>query len=526
MLDFPRWKVIFVVSICLLGFAFAGPNFLDRQTADKTPTWLPHKQVNLGLDLQGGSHLLLEVDFSSVTKEYLDGLVDSMRSILRKNRIRYQALGSDGTQARVTIRDANMVKKATDLLKTVDRSTEINVKENRIFVNMSDKSIIERRNAAVQQSIEIVRRRIDETGVREPTIQRQGEDRIILQLPGIDNPERVKRLIGKTAKMSFQLVDLRNSVNEAMSGRLPVGSRLLPHVTDISSDGQPRKVLVRKRVMVSGENLVDAQPSFDQQTNEPVVSFRFDSVGGKRFAKATTENVGKPFAIVLDGKVLSAPVIREPIIGGSGQISGSFTTEAANDLALLLRAGALPAPLHILEERTVGPGLGADSIAAGKFASIIGLIAVVVFMGLAYGLFGIYANIALFVNMVLILAVLSFLQATLTLPGIAGIILTIGMAVDANVLIFERIREETRIGRTPMNAIDAGYKRALTTIIDANLTTLIAAILLYVFGSGPIRGFAVTLAVGIVTSMFTAIMLTRLLVVKWFFWAKPTKLSE
>ena len=373
-----------------------------------------------------------------------------------------------------------------------------------------------RKTAAVQQSIEIVRRRVDETGTREPTIQQQGDDRILVQLPGIDDPERIKRLLGKTAKMSFHLVDQRNSVESAMAGRIPPGSWLLP------SEGEDRRMyLIRKRVMVSGDTLIDAQPSTDSRTNEPVVTFRFDTAGAKRFGSATSKNVGKLFAIVLDRKVISAPVIREPILGGSGQISGSFSFQSAQDLALLLRAGALPAPLTILEERSVGPGLGADSIAAGKIASIIGIILVVVFMVAAYGLFGFMADIALIVNMVLILGALSFLQATLTLPGIAGIVLTIGMAVDANVLVFERIREEVRSGRTPISSIDAGYTRAFTTIIDANLTTLIAALLLYAFGSGPVRGFAVTLSIGIITSMFTAIMLTRLMIVIWLRRTKP-----
>ena len=390
-------------------------------------------------------------------------------------------------------------------------------------MTLTEKTIHDRKVAAVQQSIEIVRRRVDETGTREPTIQRQGDDRILVQLPGLDDPERIKRLLGKTAKMTFHLIDNRNSVEAAMVGRVPPGSRLLSS-DDVDSNGQSRMYLIRKRVMVSGDTLIDSQPSTDGRTNEPVVTFRFDTAGAKRFGLATSKNVGKLFAIVLDGKVISAPVIREPILGGSGQISGSFTFQSAQDLALLLRAGALPAPLTILEERSVGPGLGADSIAAGKIASILGMIAVLVFMAAAYGLFGFMADVALVVNMVLILGVLSFLQATLTLPGIAGIVLTIGMAVDANVLVFERIREEVRSGRTPISAVDTGYSRAFTTIMDANLTTLIAALLLYVFGSGPVRGFAVTLSIGIVTSMFTAIMLTRLLVVTWLRRTKPEAL--
>ena len=363
-----------------------------------------------------------------------------------------------------------------------------------------------------------MRRRIDETGVREPTIQRQGTDRILVQLPGVDDPDRIKALLGQTAKMVFRLVDVSKSANEAIATKVPSGSELLAPLMESASE--PSLYLVKKRVMVSGEHLIDAQATF--QDGQPVVSFRFDTNGSKRFGKVTSENVNRPFAIILDNKVISAPVIREPILGGSGIISGSFTVKTANDLALLLRAGALPAPLTVLEERTVGPGLGFDSIEAGKLASIIGLCLVIIFMVVAYGLFGIFANLALFFNIVIILGALSALQATLTLPGIAGIVLTIGMAVDANVLIFERIREEVLLGRTPISAIDAGYKRALTTIIDSNLTTLFAAICLYSFGSGPIKGFAVTLAIGILTSMFTSIMLTRFLIVLWLRRKRPS----
>jgi len=331
-------------------------------------------------------------------------------------------------------------------------------------------------------------------------------------------------LLGKTAKMTFHLVDTENSLSEAIAGRVPPGSLLMESADELDASGQPVKYLIGKRVMVSGEMLVDSQPSFDSRTNQPVVTFRFDTRGAKKFGDVTSKNVNRPFAIVLDGKVISAPVIREPILGGTGQISGGYSVQGAQDLALLLRAGALPAPLSILEERSVGPGLGADSVASGKIASIIGLIAVIVFMAVAYGLFGLMANVALIVNIFLILGALSALQASLTLPGIAGIVLTIGMAVDANVLVFERIREELRIGRSAMSAVDAGYSRAFKTIIDANVTTLIAAVLLYMLGSGPVRGFSVTLAIGIVTSMFTAIMLTRLIISTWLRAKRPTTL--
>lgn len=517
MVYFAKWKIYLILAVCVFGVAFAAPNFLPTQKAEALPDWLPHKQISLGLDLRGGSHLLLEVEVGVVIKERLEALVDSMRDELRKAKIKYRGIGAEEFAAVVTILDSARAEEARSLLRKLDPDTTLESHDGgRIVLALTEKAIRDRKSSAVDQSIEIVRRRIDETGVREPTIQRQGEDRILVQLPGVDDPERIKRLLGKTAKMSFHLVAQRSGGGEPL--RASPGTRVVPHVS------QQRSILIQKRVMVSGENLVDAQPSTDPRTNEPVVSIRFDSIGAKKFGNVTAKNVGRPFAIVLDGKVLTDPVIREPILGGSAQISGSFTFQSAQDLALLLRAGALPAPLTILEERTVGPGLGADSIAAGKIASIIGMVLVIVFMAAAYGRFGLYADIALLVNMILIAGALSALQATLTLPGIAGIVLTIGMAVDANVLVFERIREEVRAGRTPISAIDAGYGRALTTIIDANITTFIAALLLFIFGSGPVRGFAVTLSIGIATSLFTAVMLTRLLVVSWLRRAKPDTL--
>jgi protein-export membrane protein SecD len=372
----------------------------------------------------------------------------------------------------------------------------------------------------LEQSIEIVRRRIDETGTKEPTIQREGSDRILVQLPGIDNPEHVKELLGKTAKMTFQLVDTSISPEDARRGRLPPGDDILPGIDDARHAGGPKQeYVVQKRIMVSGDSLTDAQATF--QNNEPVVSFKFDSNGGRRFGDATKANVNKPFAIVLDGKVISAPVIREPILGGQGVISGSFTTQTANDLALLLRAGALPAPLTILEERTVGPDLGADSIHAGTLASLVGVILVVAFMLVFYGLFGAFADIALFFNLCLMMASLSLLGATLTLPGIAGIALTMGMAVDANVLIYERIREEVRGGRTLLSALEAGFARAFGTILDSHVTTLVAGALMFWLGSGPVKGFAVTLCLGVLTSLFSAILVTRLQIVTWVRRTRP-----
>ncbi len=532
MIYFAKWKITLILVICVLGLAFAAPNFVPNRSAEALPDWLPHKQVSLGLDLQGGSHLLLSVEVGEVIREYLEAMVDGARVELRKARIRYRELGvmsvdpSNGdVGVSVTINDAEDIDQALDLLRKLEPGTLVQSDDaGRVTIIMDEKAVAERKRSAIQQSIEIVRRRIDETGVREPTIQSQGDDRILVQLPGVDDPERIKRLLGKTAKMTFHLVDTENSLNEAIAGRVPPGSLLMASADELDASGQPVKYLIGKRVMVSGEMLVDSQPSFDSRTNQPVVTFRFDTRGAKKFGDVTSKNVNRPFAIVLDGKVISAPVIREPILGGTGQISGGYSVQGAQDLALLLRAGALPAPLSILEERSVGPGLGADSVASGKIASIIGLIAVIVFMAVAYGLFGLMANVALIVNIFLILGALSALQASLTLPGIAGIVLTIGMAVDANVLVFERIREELRIGRSAMSAVDAGYSRAFKTIIDANVTTLIAAVLLYMLGSGPVRGFSVTLAIGIVTSMFTAIMLTRLIISTWLRAKRPTTL--
>jgi preprotein translocase subunit SecD len=532
MIYFARWKVILVFVVCSFGVAFTAPNFLSEKDAGALPSWLPKQQVVLGLDLQGGSHLLAEVGVSEIIKVRLESLRDSIRPALRKEGIRkYRGLGVRGNSVTVRVTDPKKEEIALLAIRQIGEQLiagganvvdggeplfEVEKNDQGLIVlSVTDRAIKYWSIKAVEQTIEVVRLRVDETGVREPTIQRQGLDRILIQLPGIKDPERIKRIIGKVAKMTFHFADPRVSPEEAMQGRVPPGSTLIPDAEEKDAAGNPRMYLLRKKVMVSGENLVDSQPSFDQRTNEPVVTFRFDAVGGRKFGVATSKNVGRIFAIKLDGKVISAPVIQEPILGGSGQISGSFTVEGAQDLALLLRAGALPASLTYLEERTVGPGLGADSIAAGKIACIIGLILVVMFMATAYGLFGVFANVALLFNIILIFGGLSFLQATLTLPGIAGIVLTIGMAVDANVLVFERIREEVRVGRTPISAIEAGYARAITTIIDANLTTLIAALLLYQFGSGPIRGFAVTLSIGIVTSMFTAIMVTRLLIVTW-----------
>jgi preprotein translocase subunit SecD len=531
MVYFAKWKIVLVAIVCIWGIASAFPNFLSEEDAAGLPGFLPSQQINLGLDLQGGSHLLLEVDVASVLSQRREGMVDSIRDGLRRGspRIGYRRLGVRGECVGFDLLQEADLDRARRIVRdletnTFDPTLDINVDGLSITVCATQTGQREILTSAVQQSIEIVRRRIDELGTREPTIQRQGSDRILVQVPGLDDPERLKALIGTTAKMTFHLVDQSNSAAASCGAglRRPPGTVCLPSVEDRDANNNPLMYLVKRRVMVDGENLVDAQATF--QDGQAVVSFRFDSVGARRFGDVTRQNVGQPFAIVLDKKVISAPVIREAILGGNGVISGNFTIKTAQDLALLLRAGALPAPLTVLEERTVGAELGADSIAAGEFASVLAVILVIVFMAAAYGMFGLMADVALVLNIVLIAAVLSMLQATLTLPGIAGIVLTIGMAVDANVLIFERIREEARNGRTPISAVDSGYSRALTTIIDANITTLIAAVLLFQFGSGPIKGFAVTLAIGLLTSMFTAIMVTRMMVVTWLHRRRPKKL--
>jgi len=521
MIHFARWKVALIVLVLVAGVVFALPNLFSRQTVDQWPGWLPHSQVSLGLDLQGGSHLLLEVDVNSVIREHLNSTVDGVRAALRGASIGYTDLGIEGNSVILRLRDPSAAEAARPLLENLAQGMDLSMAEDgSVSLTYTDQAIAERKRHAIEQSIEIIRRRIDETGTREPTIQRQGEDRILVQLPGVKDPERIKQLLGKTAKMTFRFVDTSVSAEAVQAGQVPLppGTELLPGA-ETGPDGKPRYYVVQKRVMVSGENLVDAQATF--QDAQPVVSFRFDSVGAKRFGDATRENVGRLFAIVLDGKVISAPVIRDAILGGSGIISGSFTTQSAQDLALLLRAGALPAPLVVIEERTVGADLGADSIQAGKVACIVGIVLVVVAMLVFYGLFGLFADIALLFNGILLLAAMSLLQATLTLPGIAGIVLTLGMAVDANVLIYERIREEIRSGRGPVSAIDSGYREAMSTITDANLTTLISTVILYQFGTGPVKGFAVTLGLGIIISMFTAIMVTRFMVVLWLRQVRP-----
>jgi preprotein translocase subunit SecD len=523
MLYFANWKVLLICAVCALGVILSVPNLFAPARLAGLPSYIPHRQVSLGLDLRGGSYLLLEVDVAAAQRDHLNTLIDNVRNALRDAKIGYTGLNVEGDAIVFTIRDTDRIEDARTALGKVDRDLVVDIAADGAgTMKFSLQATQARRQQAVDQSIEIIRRRVDETGTKEPTIQREGQDRILVQLPGIDNPEHVKALLGRTAKLTFQLVDTTVPVDDARRGKMPPGDEILPTEERAARSGQQAFYLLHKRVMVGGDTLTDAQATF--QNNEAVVSFRFDAAGAKRFGDATRDNVGKPFAIVLDNKVISAPVIREPILGGSGIISGSFTVQSASDLALLLRAGALPAPITILEERTVGPDLGADSIHAGAVASIVGVALVVVFMILFYGLFGIFADIALFFNLCLMLGALSLLGATLTLPGIAGIALTMGMAVDANVLIYERIREELRGGRSMLSSLEAGFTRAFGTILDSHVTTLVAGMLLYWLGSGPIKGFAVTLSIGVLTSLFSAILVTRLQIVTWLRRLKPKEI--
>jgi preprotein translocase subunit SecD len=528
MLYFTRWKALSIVLTALVICLFAVPNFLPASMVDSWPKWA-QRHIVLGLDLQGGSHILLEVDTKSVRKEMLENLRDEVRRVLRDARIGYTGLVVRGNSVEVRIREGTNSSQAQSKLEglsqplggilsaTGQRNIDVTSEPGSLYrLTLTEPAIVERVRQAVDQSIEIIGRRVNELGTVEPLIQREGTDRVLVQVPGLQDPTRLKQLLGKTAKLDFRMVDTSVSPEQAQKSGVPPDDEIL-----FSSSAPKTPYVIEKRILVSGADLTNAQPSFDSRTSEPVVNFTFNTSGARRFAEVTQQNVGKPFAIILDNEVISAPVIREPILGGSGQISGNFTVQSANDLAILLRAGALPAPLTIIEERTVGPGLGADSIAKGKISSYVGAAMVVLFMLLTYGLFGLFANIAVAINVAMIFGVLSMLNATLTLPGIAGIVLTVGIAVDSNVLIYERIREEVRGGRTPINAIDAGFSRALATILDSNITTFIAAAVLFYIGTGPVRGFAVTLGIGIITTVFTAFTVTRLIVATWVRWRRP-----
>ncbi len=548
MLHFSKWKIITIIGICLLGLLGGVPNFFNKDTLESWPGFLPTRQIGLGLDLQGGAHLLLAMDSKELRKDWLKTIKGDVRAKLRKSKI-YTAARPAVVDNAIRVRPA----KASDLGRafkdlqslreviggtgSLGGSYDLEIKQlagGMIEVRPTEAGLKAKESSAISASIETVRKRIDELGTKEPNIVRQGASRILVQVPGVRDPQELKDTIGQTGSLTFQFVHPNMTAAEAKRTRIPSGYIILP-----SNDGGDE--LIEDRLIVSGEDLVDAQPGFDSRNNEPVMTFRFNQHGARAFGRATAKNVGRRFAIVLnnglvtqrdnEGKprrdskgnvikrkeisVISAPVIREPILGGTGQISGSFTAQQTNRLAIQVRSGALPASLDIIEERIVGPSLGHDSILAGETAAIIGGLAVIGFMIFAYGLFGIFALMAVGLNIALILSLMSWLGSTLTLPGIAGIVLTVGMAVDANVLIYERIREEMRNGKSPTAAIDSGFSRALGTIVDSNLTTLIAGLVMFWLGSGPIRGFAVTLSLGIMTTVFTAFTVTRLLVSLW-----------
>ena len=530
MLYFARWKIVAILLVVLAGFVAVIPNFFPKETVESWPDWLPKRQLTLGLDLQGGAYLLYEVDRDDYVEKRLRTLLADVRvAMLEAPRIGYTGLAIQGNGVQLRVRDPEQISLARTRLEALRNPLSTNILggagtdefdltvggDGLMRLSYSDSGLEQRVRGIVAQSIEVIGRRIDELGTSEPSIQRQGSDRILVEAPGLDDPERLKAIVGQTAQLTFHLVESQFSGAETQAPQ--PGTIVVP-----SAESPSLFYVLQDSPLLTGEDLTDAQTSFDQRTNEPVVNFRLSSSGAQKFGQVTQQNVGRLFAIVLDDEVISAPQIREPILGGSGQISGSFTVQSANDLAILLRAGSLPAKLTIVEERSVGPGLGADSIEAGRMASIIGIAAVFVFMFLTYGSFGLVANLAVLVNVTLIFAVLTVLGAALTLPGIAGIVLTVGTAVDSNVLIYERIREEYRNGRSAIQAIDVGFQKALGTILDANLTTLIAAAVLFYLGSGPVRGFAVTHAIGIITTLFTAFTFTRLVIALWVRWRRPT----
>jgi SecD/SecF fusion protein len=508
----PVWRLVAYVLIILAGAATALPNLLTPRQLALLPDWLPKQQVALGLDLRGGAHLVLEVDAKALVTERLQDLTRNARRALRDAKISTQSVRRDGQALIVTLNDAGQRAEATRVLSGLSEgktdalgqtASEFDITETGpadLRVALSQAGLNARLTAAAEQSLEIIRLRIDETGLAEPTLQRVGTDRILVQLPGVEDPQRIKEIIGSTAKLTFH-----------MARDLDPASVPPPGVSILPGKQAGERYAIEDRVMLAGERLSDAGLGFDATTGEPVVTFRLDGLGAQQFGAITTQNVGRPFAIVLDGKVLTAPVIQTPIIGGSGQISGNFTSESASDLAALLRAGALPAPLTVIEERTVGADLGQDAIESGLTTGLLGFAAVFAFIFVLYGRWGLIANFALALNVILTFAILSVLGATLTLPGIAGIVLGIGLAVDANVLINERIREETRKGLGAMAALDAGFKRAFSTIVDSNVTALIATLLLFMFGTGSVRGFAVTMGIGIAISMFTAVTVVRVM---------------
>ncbi len=504
-----KFKIILTTLISLIAFYFAAPNLIQS-------SFLSKKKVNLGLDLQGGAHILYEVDFNSYLSEHFENLADNTRKELRNNKTGYTRLKKLDNSIEIIVKDKEDEQAIKKIFKKLDKDLIFEINKNTIQAKYSDNALTSIENRLIDQSIEIIRVRIDSTGTKEPIIQRQGKNYILLQVPGASNPDDIKQIIGKTAKLTFHNVNEDANLMESMNGIIPINCQLVKSI-----DKSERPVLIYKKPILTGDMLQDASASFYQ--GMAVVNFSFNNIGAKIFAELTKKNVGKRFAIVLDNKLLSDPVVNTPILGGNGFIQGNFTVESANELALLLRAGALPTPLKVVEERTIGPTLGIDSIKSGTKAGIIGLIAVMLFMFLCYGIWGLFANIALILAILYIFALLSIFGATLTLPGIAGIILTMGMAVDANVLIYERIKEETRNGNTMLISIRQGFESAFGTILDSNITTLIAASLLYIFGSGAVRGFAVALAIGIISSMFASIIITKLLADLWLKYFRPKK---
>ncbi len=524
MLQFPRWKVVMVMAITTFFMVTALPNALPERARAKLPSFMPSATVPLGLDLRGGSHLLLELDFNAYKREHFANVRDALRESLRAAKVGYTDLRASANEVSVRIRPETVGEgvKLADIFRKVDPDLSNEDKDGLTRFYYEDANLKSLQLRLLDQSIEIVERRVNEAGTKEPIIQRQGADRIVVQVPGLSDPAELKRLLGKTAKMTFHLVNEDVSQDAVARNIVPSDTMILPSDKNDVDAGQPqarqRDYAVYSQVALGGENLTNANATFADGL--PVVEFQFNTLGAQKFGDITQANIGKRFAVVLDNKVITAPVIRSAILGGRGIIEGNFSTESANELAVLLRAGALPAPLTIIEERSVGPSLGQDSINAGTLASLVGIALVVVFMFLSYGLFGMIANVGLAVHLITVLGAMSLMQATLTLPGIAGIVLTMGMGVDANVLIFERIRDELRFGKSPVAAIESGFKLAFGTIFDSNITTLIAAGLLYTLGAGAVKGFAVTLTIGILSSMFASVMFCRMLIV---FWARKTK---
>lgn len=528
MIHLSRWKVILLVLSLLFGLLFSYPNLLTAAQREALPGWLPKSGLNLGLDLQGGSYLLLEVDVPAMREKRLTNLGEDARTVLAEARVGVTSIGREDAGVVVTLADPTQMDLALQSMRALvsggasgvaDRSVQ-RLGDNRIRYGFTEAALNSMGSDAVTQSIEVVRRRIDSLGTREPSITRQGADRIVVQAPGESDPAQLERVIGQTAQLTFQMVDVENSVEEALAGAVPPDSELIPG----AEAGGPAYYLVKRRVLVSGENLTKAEVTADQN-NQTAIGFRFDGAGARRFGEATAANIGKPFAIILDGKVISAPNIRSAITGGSGIIEGSYTIQEASEMVNLLNGGALPAPLNVEERRTVTAELGADAVAAGKLSTLIGFAIIVVFMLLTYGfIFGGISVIGLLLNGLLIIAAMSFTQATLTLPGIAGLILTFAVAVDANVLIYERMRDEARAGRSVIASLDAGFNKAMGTIIDANLTTLVAALIMFIFGAGPVRGFAWTLTIGVFTSMLSAVLVAQVGLALWLKIAKPKKL--